>query len=172
MHHTTRRADCRLAALAAALLLLPSCGFGDDAALPVPAEIVASITPGKPGAPTETVKASWDGKSGTLAVRRGSEGAVAEEAQAMLSEAEYRKLWEIVRANNLQHFQPAKREGQVFDFGERRLEIVAGGAAARTAVQWETPLTNESKVDPLLRELSRLAGQKAASVSLAYFPRP
>jgi hypothetical protein len=135
-----------------------------------------SITPGKPGAPTEVVKVLWTGKEAALEVTRDEGGDNPKRVKVRLPENELSKIWQIVTANELRSFEPNESSGEVFDFGERRFEIAVATSAnesmTRHSLSWEKPISNGAKVEPLIREMSRLAAQYGKSVQLYYFPNP
>lgn len=94
--------------------------------------------------------------------------------EVTLARVECEKLWALVVREELRSFQPQKSEGQVFDFGERCLEIGFAEKKdvplVRHSVSWEAPLTNESKVKALVRAMGQLAAKSIKQVQLFYFP--
>jgi hypothetical protein len=162
----------------AGLLFLGACNAGDasDEALPANAQIMVRVTPGKPGAPSETVRAFWEGREASIEVERGAADEPSAPTKAKLPEAEFRKLWQIVAREKLRSFEPQKTEGQVFDFGERRMELDARQTTDTESIHhtvgWDAPLTNESRIEPLFKEMGRLAAQYVSGVELYYLPTP
>jgi len=157
-------------------LLLAGCSFA-SAALPAEGRVAVSITPGKPGAPTETVTVSWgNGKALLRSERRAEGGETLAAGEAGLDGDRLRELWQAVERNRLTEFKASEAAGQVFDFGTRsvRLEWAprAGQARQAHAFSWIKPLDNEARVQPLLRAAAEAARAAVPGVPLAYFPAP
>lgn len=160
---------------------LTLCGCRQAAAnpqtLPDRAIVQVSITPGKPGAPTETVTATWQTGKATLTVSRAPDGEKAEPVTAPLTAAEFQPIWDIVRDKSLLTFRPEPRPGVVFDFGEIKLlvdskpkaESAANDGKTYNAASWQTALKNQDSVQPLVSALAKLAAAKCAGVKLVYF---
>jgi hypothetical protein len=154
-------------------LLLASGGLACTA-LPPEGRVVVSVTPGKPGAPTETITVSWrDGRGSLRSERRAGSGEVLAAGEANLDEGRLRELWRTVQRRHLTTFTPREAAGQTFDFGERRvrLEWVSRAGKAREAhdFSWIAPLENEADVEPLLRTVATVARGTVPGVSLFYF---
>jgi hypothetical protein len=116
----------------------------------------------------------WDGK-GTLEISRRN-GTAPSQEKVSLPEADFRKVWRIINANELGSFEPNESPGEVFDFGKRQLEVAVATSIdrpmTRHSVNWEKPISNEAKVEPLFNELGRLAALYGKRVQLYYFQTP
>jgi hypothetical protein len=172
----TTRSEARmlLQALLIGSLLMSGCSPMNTSP-PMEGRIVVSITPGKPGAPTETVTVSWrEGDASLRSERRSAGGEVLAAGEAGLDERRIRELWQAVERNHLTAFTPRKSAGQVFDFGVRRVQLEwasrAGEARHAHDFSWTTPLENEADVAPLLRATAGAARARVPGVQLAYFP--
>ncbi len=163
-----------------AALTLCGCrqAAGNPQILPDRAIVQVSITPGKPGAPTETVTATWLAGKASLTVSRAPDGEKAEPITATLAAADFQPIWNIVREKSLLTFRPEPRPGVVFDFGEIKLlvdskpapaESAANDGKTYNAVSWQTALKNQDSVQPLVSALAKLAAEKCAGVKLVYF---
>jgi hypothetical protein len=153
---------------------LVACQAGGNArAVPAEAAVSVSVTPGKPGAPTETVEAAKRGPACTLRVRRvADDGRPLAQASVELSLESFASVWKVVARSDLESFVPEEEEGRVFDFGERRLRIESKGSdeADRRVheVAWIRPIANAARVEPLRNALARLARERAPEVPLHY----
>jgi hypothetical protein len=141
--------------------------------------IAASIAPGKPGAPVETISVSYEAAKASITVKRGEPGAEETKETAALTVAEADDLWQIANANRLVEFAPKPVKGATFDFGERTLKldfrVSAKGKEANdgktyNSVSWTSSISNESAVKPMLSALSSLAAKHCKKTPLYYFP--
>lgn len=148
----------------------------DDRPAPESESLSFSITPGKPGAPTERVTVTRRGRSGegTMRVARiGDLGGVLGEEVIPLPTADGADVWRIVDRERLRAFVPEVEPGEVADFGEVRLRIesrLAGGATTEAReVSWERSLrqAEAARIDALKNKLAALAG-RAKTVRLSY----
>ena len=135
--------------------------------------IRVSITPGKPGAPTETVEIRRAGGSVTIAARRESNSSVLSSTTKGIDPSAGRSVWAIVERNELRTFEPAFVEEPAWDFGERRLRIEwtrrDDSEREHHAVRWTKPLANGAAVSRLIEHLAALA--RDAEATLHYFPQ-
>ena len=134
-----------------------------------------SVTPGKPGAPTETITVSWrDGRGSLRSERRAGSEEVLAAGEANLGEGQLRELWQTVQRHHLTTFTPREAGGpQTFDFGERRVRLEwvsrAGKAREVHAFSWIAPLENEADVAPLMRAAAAASRKTLPGVPLFYF---
>lgn len=165
-----------------AIAALTLCGCRQAAGNPQPlldrAIVQVSITPGKPGAPTETVTATSLAGKLTLTVSRAPDGEKVEPVSATIAATDFQPLWDIIRERSLHTFRPEPRPGVVFDFGEIKMLVDSRAAPAENAendgkaynaVSWQTALNNQETVQPLISALAKLAAEKCAGVKLVYF---
>jgi hypothetical protein len=137
------------------------------------ARVTLTVSPGKPGAPTESVEVSRVGERRLLRVARvGPEGEVLAEQEVTLAAQDFDRLWRFVSDARLESFEPREAPGAVADFGEIRLrrETATGDSKSEVDVAWQRPLKNEADVAPLLRALARLARERAPDVKMHYLP--
>lgn len=170
----------RTVALAVLAVVSASCvRAAPIAKLPDRAVIEASIAPGKPGAPVETISVSYGDAKPILTVKRGAPGEVETKQTAPLTLAEFENLWRTVNANRLTEFAPKTVKGSTFDFGERTLKLdfrvsekgkEANDGKTYNSVSWTSTISNENAVKPLLKGLSALAAKHCKKVPLYYFP--
>jgi len=154
----------------------PSIAFTDLKELGV----VAAITPGKPDAPTEKISLITSNSAGGVVwhltvARLSPAGETLKSGSATVPTAEVEGLWRIIEKGKLRSLRLELLDGQVFDFGKRSLHFEWRPASGDPGVRdssWEKPLIadHEKLIDPLFRDLSRLARHKVPTVSLAYFP--
>lgn len=163
------------------ILVLPvACRGGEGGAeAKAPARVVVemAITPGKPGAPTESIRiASMNGVATVTSMRdSGAQGR--EEETATLPAAVFARFWREVTRSKAAAFVPKPAAGETFDFGVRRLSIdtrANAGAGdtggAPKAIQWERPLANEDQVKPLFATGAKIAREHCKKIPLHYFP--
>lgn len=166
-------------ALAAIVMVSGGCGRAAENAAVPPARvsIEISVTPGKPGAPTETASVAWADSAATITVSRGSVGAAGESETAPLPAADFRQLWATVEKERLIAFSPKPRKDQTFDFGTRTLKIDLRPAAAAkganngktfNSVEWDKPIANGETVEKLFSSISKLAAKHCKKVPLNY----
>lgn len=179
-----RRARPRglLAWLALLCLVAASCKVNSaDRLAPKDVEeatIVASITPGKPGAPQEVVSLVKRSGSCSLTVQRiDNSGKTLGEARASLVETSFAAVWDLIERHELRTMTPKPGQEKAFDFGERRLRLEwrktgHDGPVSRHELRWDQPLAHEQdrKVKAVLSQLANLAKQHAPATPLYYFP--
>jgi hypothetical protein len=139
---------------------------------PARLRIAAAITPGKPGAPTERIEVARDGELAWITVTRtaGGEAPLAS-AYRNIDPKEIEPLWETVRRNELQTFEPKRSRRRSYDFGLRQVHLAwtLDGRRGSHEISWDESLDNESRIKPLFRQLARLAQRRAPEVRLSYF---
>lgn len=143
----------------------------------VHSSIQVTVTPGKPGATSETVTVVRSDARCTLrVVRTDTFGKTVGEESVDLDPTEFTALWSIVKRNQLQSFKPQEEPGRVFDFGERRIRIeTKPNQHSKLQVHevcWQRPLENKNRLVPLMSRLAKLAHDRAKGVPLHYFPQP
>jgi len=144
------------------------------------ATVIATVAPGKPGAPKETIAARKQGAAFSLLVQRiDTFGKVLMEERVGLPEAAFTSLWELIERHELRTLTPKPGSERADDYGERRLRLEwkgadATAAAAQHEIIWErAPAPEvEAKLKAVLANLGGLARQHAKRAQLYYFPTP
>jgi hypothetical protein len=140
--------------------------------LPRNATVLAVITPGKPGAPSEEIEVRKVGTEVTLRVTRRAPGQPLQEQRHRIQVEDLRPVWEA----SLPLFGWSPRTiADAADFGERRLRLERSrgeGTPEVWEVAWTAPLTDDRAVSSLLGRLAGLAEHRSPELPLHYFPTP
>ncbi len=133
-----------------------------------------TITPGKPGAPSETVEVSRRGTTPLLHVSRTDTfGNISEEESAEITLGELSDITKIVEREKLQSFEPQEKPGEILDFGVfvLRIELKSEEDTSPQVheVSWQRPLKNQKRISPLMAQLSRIIHKRTQRVRLYYF---
>ena len=120
------------------------------------------------------------GGEATLLARRVESGAAGstQEATVSIGVAEVEELWHIVEANGLTELHPTHqpRAKGAADFGFRRLEIrwldLENAEPRSLQIQWELPLAEGPRIEPLLRRLGDLSRSKIENPEIFFFRSP
>ncbi len=166
--------------------LLAACGSGsvgnavppdgerpnaEAAAEVLPVSLRVDITPGKPGAPTESIELRREAGSIHLSVSRVQIDGTEQSGTATLSDAEAADLRNGPLARILSTFDPATVPNPVVDFGVREVRVQRDAASELETWTWDRTLVDELPANTLFRELATLARDRVPDVLLAYFPR-
>lgn len=141
-------------------------------------QIQLTVSPGKPGSPSESILAGkLDGAFFLLVKRVDNSGKVLEEERAELPEPAFVQLWDLVERNGLRAIAIKPGKEQISDFGEMRLRLEWKKAANDATpdnheVIWTQPLSTQQqeKLDSVFAQLGTLAKDHAKKVQLHYFP--
>ena len=153
--------------------LLGGC-LAAPAAPPEAGRVSVSITPGKPGAPTETVTVAWKAGSGIVRAERRSEGEVLASGDGALDAAALADVWRAVEKGGLTAFEARPSGRKAFDYGSRRVGLEwahARGESPKThEISYTAPIEDEEPVRALYAAVAAVARKAAPGVLLAYFP--
>lgn len=138
------------------------------------ATVTMTVTPGKPGAPTETISIHLAKSDPVLEVKRfHQEGDAVQSESRGITPDEFQTVWTVIEQEKLRAWLPEEEDGEVFDFGERRLRVewsaVASSKPQVHEVAWTRPLKSQDQLRRLQEELSKLVHRHIRTVSLYYF---
>ncbi|MEI6780699.1 MAG: hypothetical protein WCQ21_07240 [Verrucomicrobiota bacterium] len=139
--------------------------------------IVATVTPGKPGAPSESISAAKDAEGFSLRVARIEDsGSPLRQEHIDLPKPAFDKLWQEIERQDIRNLAITAEKQRSFDFGERRLCVEWKRAGAKVAQKrdlvWIQPLQKDQRrrVEAIFSSLNALRAEYARKVPLYYFP--
>lgn len=139
----------------------------------VEASVRLTITPGKPGAPTEIVHLTKQAEKYTLAARRlDTYQKPMAQQEGEITAHDFATVWQIIEREALRAFLPQERQERAMDFGRREVHI-AWQLDKITPPQhhtfaWANPLASEAQVRPLVRSLGQLVQRALPGMALFY----
>jgi hypothetical protein len=143
--------------------------------------VVATITPGKPDAPTEKISLTSSNTTTGVTwylhvIRQDAQGKLLKEGSAFVAQPAVAAVWNAIESGKVRMLRPQPVTQQAFDFGERSLSLqwrAQKGEVSTHSISWDHPLAaaQEAALKSLLSELGRLARQEIPTVVLSYFPR-
>ncbi len=137
----------------------------------LPVLLVASITPGKPSAPTETIELRRDDEGTRLTVTRAPVDGTPESRSVLLPAEAIERLASSPLSGALASLSDETRPDAVDDFGLREVRARLDANADERTWRWERALVDDGPATTLFRELATVARERIPDVLLAYFPR-
>jgi len=163
-----------MTSLALMLFQPPTFAHEPDLLDAIAAKIEISITPGKPGAPTETLAVGRkNDRFHLVATRTLADSKKSDRESIEITEEQFAIFSKIVQAEQLTHWLPQQKEGSV-DLGESRFRIEWRPLNLSKAnvhdVGWTQELREKGKtIATLKKNFANLAESELKRVKIHYF---